>query len=853
MNNNFWQVIKFGGTSVSNRKNWKNIANIIKSKLLNGKKVLVVHSALSGVSNLLEQLIQAALSANEANLRDKISEVKAKHIKLLSSLELSAELLTEDFLYLEKILQGIFLLGEASDRNKALIMAQGEMLSTKIGSHYLYRALEQEVYWFDAREFLHSGTQENYLAAKCDFAPDEDLISSLSSKKVALTQGFIASNENNETVLTGRGGSDTSASYFAAKLQAECLEIWTDVEGIFTANPREVHNARLLKQLHYSEAQEMSSAGAKVLHPSAVAPVRDFKIPLFIRSTINPEIKGTKVDDIETTKGVVKAITAKQNITLISMESQGMWQQSGYLADLFAIFKKHQLSIDLVSTSETNVTVTLDSLTQIVSEKSLNKLVSELSEICRVKVMLNCSSVSIVGQNVRAILHKIAPALSIFETYPVYLVSQAASDLNLTFVLDHSYCDRVIAALHELLISNNPNSKILGPTIDELNKQKSFTQRKWWDTKLDEIKKFMKDKTSAYLYDLATVRKNIENLKSISSIDQIFYAVKANNNAEVLKCAENQGIGFETVSINEIDKLQQLFSNLSNQQIFFTPNFANKNEYQAAIERGVTISLDSSYPIKNWSSIFTNQTVFLRIDPEIGKGHHENVRTAGSTSKFGIPIHELEALTPILIKYNIKIIGLHAHAGSGILSAKHWAEHANLLARIAENFKDVRYLNLGGGFGIKEKEGQNELDVKEIDKALIEVKMRYSQFQFWIEPGRFIVANSGVLLTKVTQVKQKQNYYYVGVNTGMNSLMRPALYGSYHPILNLSKLNHEKNKLATIVGPICESTDKLGIEIPFPETKEGDLILIDNVGAYGHVMSNSYNLRAPAEEYCINN
>ena len=163
----------------------------------------------------------------------------------------------------------------------------------------------------------------------------------------------------------------------------------------------------------------------------------------------------------------------------------------------------------------------------------------------------------------------------------------------------------------------------------------------------------------------------------------------------------------------------------------------------------------------------------------------------------------------------------------------------------------MKYLNLGGGFGIKERAQQTELTMSQIDQSLQEVKAEFPQYALWIEPGRYISANTGVLVSKVTQVKQKQNYYYVGLNTGMNSLMRPALYGSFHNIVNLSRLDAEKQHLATVVGPICESTDKLGVEIPFPETQEGDLILIENAGAYGRVMATQYNMRQPAEEVCI--
>ncbi|RDX36430.1 bifunctional aspartate kinase/diaminopimelate decarboxylase [Kangiella sp. HD9-110m-PIT-SAG07] len=849
--NDSWHLLKFGGTSVSTRQNWDTIASIIKRKRAKGKKTFVVHSAVSTVSNRLEALIELAQLGEYENA---FNELVGIHQALLAEMELPVNLLDERYSYLKRLIDGIHLLGEVSDRVRALVMSQGELWSTTIGQTYLSKIFDEPVQWLDAREYLfaHETRNMDYLCASCHFERDDSLLEAIEDTSVVITQGFIANTSDDETVLLGRGGSDTSAAYFAAKLEAERLEIWTDVPGIFTANPNQVASARLLKQLNYEEAQEMASAGAKVLHPRAIRPAQISQIPVYIRSTIDPDIDGTVISGIENSWGMVKAITAKEKITLISMESQGMWQQAGFLADIFVVFKQHNVSVDLVSTSETNITVSLDSLTQVITEKQLKGLVKDLSEMCRVKVMYNCSAVSIVGKNVRAILHKIAPAFSIFETYKVYLLSQAASDLNLTFVIDDEHSNKVISALHELLITNNPNSEILGPTAKELKQTGvSEVNQKWWQDKKQTIEMCLAERDSAYIYHLDSIRQNIQNLQGITAVDRVFFAVKSNNNQDVLKTAYETGIGFETVSSGEVNHVLGLFPSIDKSRIFFTPNFADKKEYAEILQKGIRLTLDSTYPLKHWPEIFDGKEIFLRVDPNIGKGHHENVRTAGATSKFGIPIYELEELAPVITKHNIQVVGLHAHAGSGILTNEHWAEHARLLAETASMFPNVQYLNLGGGFGIKERSQQTELTMSQIDQSLQVVKAEFPQYQLWIEPGRYISANTGVLVSKVTQVKQKQNYYYVGLNTGMNSLMRPALYGSFHNIVNLSRLDAEREHLATVVGPICESTDKLGVEIPFPETQEGDLILIENAGAYGRVMATQYNMRQPAEEVCI--
>jgi diaminopimelate decarboxylase/aspartate kinase len=226
-------------------------------------------------------------------------------------------------------------------------MAMGELLATSLGAEFL-SAQGIDTAWVDARRFLRAerrhGTNERagLLSATCDFSPDPGMQAQWRDLgRVVITQGFIAANDDGETVLLGRGGSDTSASYFAAKLAAVRLEIWTDVPGLFSANPRLVPTARLLRALHYDEAQEIASNGAKVLHPRCVAPLRQFKIPLHVYATQAPGLEGTIVSaTVADSAAQVKAIAIKKGITLISMESPGMWHQVGFLADAFQVFKQ---------------------------------------------------------------------------------------------------------------------------------------------------------------------------------------------------------------------------------------------------------------------------------------------------------------------------------------------------------------------------------------------------------------------------------------------------------------------------------------------------------------------------------
>ncbi|HET9693381.1 MAG TPA: aspartate kinase, partial [Steroidobacteraceae bacterium] len=372
-----WVVLKFGGTSVSSVSNWKNVAAVVKERLAEGLHPVIVHSALSGITDRLEQLLAKALTGDWEPVMDQIER---RHMDLARDLGIAgiAAELDHHFSELRRSAEGIYLIGEVSDRLRARVMANGELMATRIGAAFLKHE-GVDVQWLDARKLLHAeerpGASEraNYLSATCSFEPDAAFQQRLAEiRKVLITQGFIASDAKGDTVLLGRGGSDTSGSYFAAKLGARRLEIWTDVPGMFTANPRHVPNARLLKSLDYDEAQEIASSGAKVLHPRCILPVKQYSIPLSVHATQQPGLEGTVVTATGGDGGArVKAVCTKKGITLISMDTLGMWHQVGFLADAFAVFKEHGLSVDLVSTSETTVTVSLDPAANTLDARAL--------------------------------------------------------------------------------------------------------------------------------------------------------------------------------------------------------------------------------------------------------------------------------------------------------------------------------------------------------------------------------------------------------------------------------------------------------------------------------------------------
>ncbi len=855
-----WVVLKFGGTSVSTAANWNNIVAVLRERLIAGLRPVVVHSALSGVTDRLETLLTAAVAGGHLPILD---DLEAHHRRLADALGL-AEVPAFDQLLAElrQLAGALAVSGEVTDRVRARIMAMGELLATTLGAAFL-NAQGVATTWVDARRVLHAErrasatTKADFLSATCDFAPDPVLQEAwLTDGRVIITQGFIAANDAGETVLLGRGGSDTSGSYFAAKLAATRLEIWTDVPGMFSANPRSVPSARLLRSLHYDEAQEIASNGAKVLHPRCILPVRQYGIPLHVYATQAPGLEGSIISGVVAdSASQVKAIAIKKGITLVSLESPGMWHQVGFLADAFQVFKQQGLSVDLISTSETNVTVSLDPAANTLDPAALERLTGALAAICRVKVLGPCASLSLLGRNIRGILPELGAAFELFQDCHVYLVSQAANDLNFTFVIDESQGDRLVQQLHERLIQRIGSDQVLGPTWQELfTVQPAGTAPPpWWRDpgKRARLLSIGAREGAAYVYDLATVDAAAAALLKVDAIDRWAYAMKANWHPEILTRLYGAGLTLECVSQGELEHVFAVVPELDPERVLFTPNFAPRSEYEFGFRKGVHVTLDNLYPLKAWPEVFAGREIFVRIDPGVGRGHHHHVRTAGAYAKFGVPLGDMHELGELTRRLGVRIVGLHAHTGSGIFNVANWTETGALLADLAARFPDVSVVDLGGGIGIPDSAEAAGIDLVALNTGIATLKARFPRLRFWMEPGRFLVARAGVLIATVTQLKGKGDVRYVGISTGMNSLIRPALYDAHHPVYNLTRLDEAASERVNIVGPICESADVLASDRLLPPTQGGDILLIDVCGAYGYAMASNYNRRAPAREVSI--
>jgi diaminopimelate decarboxylase/aspartate kinase len=883
-----WLVVKFGGTSVSTRPRWENIRRIAAAHRARGRRVLIVVSALSGITDTLKAIAESRSDAARAvAARDT---VVARHEAMVRELGAGSHVALERWIAALDELIVDPRRARADVAWQAEVFALGELMSSTLGAAFLSHVGDDALptVWLDARTALKSDALPNqnawgrYLSASVTATPDLAFARDLATRgDVVITQGFIARNVDGETVVLGRGGSDTSAGYFGALLKAEKVEIWTDVPGMFSANPRQVPDARLLARLDYEEAQEIATTGAKVLHPRALSPLRRAGVPLVIKDTNRPELAGTEIRAAAPDAApCVKAISSRKGLTLVSMETVGMWQQVGFLADVFGEFKRHGLSIDLIGSAETNVTVSLDPTENLVDSDVLSALAADLAKVCRVKVIAPCAAITLVGRGMRSLLHRFSSVLAEFGALDVHLISQSSNNLNLTFVVDEALVDDLIPTLHALLIRADAlrveDGAVFGETWRELANDAPRAMRDaWWRDERERLIELAHEASPRYVYSLDEVRRRARALMRLSPlplagevarragedkpaitsapalVDRWHYALKANPHPDILRALDAERFAFECVSLAEIDAVRVALPQIVAERILFTPNFAPRDEYARALDIGARVTLDALHPLAEWGALFADRAIHLRVDLGIGRGHHDKVKTGGVSSKFGLALDQIGEFRRLAEQHGARVVGLHAHLGSGILDTSHWRSVYAQLASLAEAFDRIESLDIGGGLGVPSRPDEAPLDLDALAAALAEVKRAYPHYALWLEPGRYLVADAGVLLARVTQLKRKGSVHYVGIDAGMNSLIRPALYEAWHEIVNLSRLDEPGDSLVQIVGPICESGDVLGANRRLPTCREGDVILIAQAGAYGAVMASRYNLREPASEVVL--
>lgn len=372
--------------------------------------------------------------------------------------------------------------------------------------------------------------------------------------------------------------------------------------------------------------------------------------------------------------------------------------------------------------------------------------------------------------------------------------------------------------------------------------------------------------TPLYVINEQRVRENYKRLASALAKRygkiRIHYAVKANSNVNVLSALNKEGSYIDAVSVNEA--LAALQAGFAKEKILFTGTNATDEELKALVENGIRVNIDSRSALERLAKMTKIKFISARINPETGAGHHSHVITGGPDSKFGIWEADAVEFYKRAKELGATGFGVHMHIGSNILNVK---DFTSALARFMDIVGGIskkagvkfEFIDIGGGLGVPYKPEVGELDLEQYsDEVLGLFKNKLLEYgldepHFCVEPGRYIVADAVVLLTKVNTLKQTPHKKFAGIDAGFNILVRPTMYESYHHILVDGKLNETEAETYDVVGPICESGDHIARARKLPKLDEGDLIAVLTAGAYGHSMSSNYNLRSRAAEVLVNN
>lgn len=365
-----------------------------------------------------------------------------------------------------------------------------------------------------------------------------------------------------------------------------------------------------------------------------------------------------------------------------------------------------------------------------------------------------------------------------------------------------------------------------------------------------------------YVYNEETLRSRCRELKSMAEYPHfvIDYSIKANFNPALLQIVKEEGLEVDVMSPGEIYLAKM--AGYEADEIFYICNNVSEEEMRYAIEAGVTTSVDSLSQLEQYGRLKPGGKVAIRLNPGHGAGHHQKVVTAGKKTKFGIDVEMISEVKAILARYNLTLVGLNQHIGSLFLDKEQYLKSVDTLLNCAKEFPDLEFVDFGGGFGISyyKDDKVQRLDLKDLGKSLDEIMYRFAEeygreIIFRVEPGRYVTAESSVLLGTVNTVKTNHGKKYVGTDIGFNVLMRPVLYDSYHEIELYGKHAETSGvkETVTVVGNICESGDILAEDRELPAVKEKDIIGVRDAGAYGHVMSSNYNGRLRPAEVLVKN
>lgn len=440
-------VAKFGGTSVVSVPRIETLCSIIHAQI--DKKPIVVVSALSGVTDLLLSLPPSS-SPQRKKVLKKIKDLHCDTIKKLLPKRPREDMLS----YIDMQLLGVAKLSRAKHFSKATLdklLSFGEIMSSAIVSAVL------ETKGIPSKQIIATDlivTDNNFGSA--EFLPNptkhtmQKILKPLLARAVVpVVTGFIGKTRDGKTTTLGRGGSDYTASIIGFCLSASEIQIWTDVDGIMTADPKIVKNARLISTISFKEASEMATFGARVLHPRTIKPAIKAKIPVRVLNTLNPEGSGTLIVERRSSSKPTRSVCAKRHITLVNIYSEEMLLQKGFLAHIFEVFAKCNISVDLVSVSEVSISVTLDNI------EGLNNAVSELKSFSQITVEKNLGIVSIIGEGIADSSETIQEIFATLHRKRILarMVTLGATDINISLVIDSDRVEETVKALHGIILN----------------------------------------------------------------------------------------------------------------------------------------------------------------------------------------------------------------------------------------------------------------------------------------------------------------------------------------------------------------------------------------------------------------
>jgi aspartate kinase len=451
-------VMKFGGTSVEDAAAMKRTAAIVAGRVARGKAPVVVVSAMAKVT---DQLLRAAASSAEGDrtgalaissrLRSRHRDTACELIKSEADRTKILCLIDERFDSLDEILRGLAAIRELTPRISDLIVSYGERMSSRIVTA-AFREHGMNAMHADARQFIITDSEFQKAAPLAEIIEKktpEKLLPLINDGKVPVMGGFIASNEAGLTTTLGRGGSDYTGALVGGALDAETIEIWTDVDGIMTADPRVCPDALRVKVISFEEAAELAYFGAKVLHPATILPAVKKNIPVQVLNSRNATCEGTRIISLAPhCRSPFKSIAVKKKLSIIDIVASRMLMSHGYMSQMFAVFDKHKCAVDMVSTSEVSISVTVD------SNSSLPAIAADLSKMADVKYEGKKALVCMVGDDIRGQNGIAAQVFNAIRHINVRMISQGASEINMSFMIEEDDADEAVRSLHAAFFQN---------------------------------------------------------------------------------------------------------------------------------------------------------------------------------------------------------------------------------------------------------------------------------------------------------------------------------------------------------------------------------------------------------------